>query len=916
MKRLVFILALALTAGNASAALTAWTQGSNPAQVSTAANYERAMITASDGWIWYCLRHNAGDESLVLNGSSGDMQGYIKSPLYSNGCRAISFWYYKTSTNTSVRCKLEIVQAGAVVYEQVLTPTERATWYQASFDDISIDGEYQVVITNISNTSAQATAQLVVQLKDIRIMGTIPAHTYQIHAPKEAQVYVGKKDQSVVVAGNYLYMHYVPFTEKAAAAVQETDTSRIWYYNLSGQHNFRISMAGGITQVGLFTPRSAGAVDTSRTFTAADMAAHAPSAIDHDVNHLAGRNVADIYLNINAAGHLRMALSDTFQIVHERNWQAINTDVDNYFIEPDYHYYVLNENGQPSNAVISISSGGVIHAHSAGTAIVLVSYDAMVAHHTANVGSVPAFFSALWAENTGVFVVSIAQSVDDGMRSNMAVNPYWSAQGNDRLDTFAIDAEHDVLYYEASKGSFHYTFRPDGVSQVDLAVPILDDNLAHYVGFGTDSVISHSDGSYTLKLSMGRNIVRMTSPSGSRIYQVLTAKPAAWSIENVSHSGQALAAGDTFAVVFNTIYHPAGKLAGIYNMSAGIQYTGFNTDFPLILGPGQYTFASRAQRYQRVIPQDYDGDEVALTNGTLKVNGFGSHYGAHRGIMINTGVPPNLNASIRLAYCGVLPDIIIPLSGAVDGISVDRRSVSMHIGDTIAVNASISPADARNRGVVWTSSNPNAAIVLPDGKIIAVGIGNAVIIAANASNGRFVDTCNVSVLPTFVSSIALNHTEDTLGVGATLQLHAYVLPANATNGGIVWSSSNDDVARVDNDGLVRTFASGEALIAAAAADGGGASAVCRIVVSITAATGINTDAKSPVVAFPNPFSSYISVQSDSDSQAVLYNSIGMQVMSIDLRTGSNIIAASWLPSGIYILKVGIFNVKLLKMSIK
>jgi len=385
---------------------------------------------------------------------------------------------------------------------------------------------------------------------------------------------------------------------------------------------------------------------------------------------------------------------DAFQIINCRNWQAINTDVDNYFIAPDFHYTVINETGAVDNTVVTVSDKGVITAKSAGTAIVLVTYDAMVAHHTTNVGNNGnAFFSAIWPENTGVFVVTVGAPATSGITPNMNIGGYWNNEGNDKVDGTALDSEHDVLYYEESTGGFDYTFKPEGAVAVSVANPAIGANSVSYSGF--TPVAKNDDGTYTVKVTFGRNIVRLTSSAGASEYQVITAKPVTWTVSNLTHEGEKFVAGDQVSVKFNTLYHPANKLSGIYNMSAGIQYTGENVNFPLILGPGQYTFASRAQEYKMTIPADYSGDEYVLTNGVIKVNGFGSYYGEHRNITLQNGVDPNLNASVRLAYFGSLPDIVLPFAG---------------IPPTVPGNLIATPVDGVSVFLQWAASKDNVAV--------------------------------------------------------------------------------------------------------------------------------------------------------------------------------------------------------------
>jgi hypothetical protein len=288
-------------------------------------------------------------------------------------------------------------------------------------------------------------------------------------------------------------------------------------------------------------------------------------------------------------------------------------------------------------------------------------------------------------------VVSVNAPKESGIESNMLINQYWSdINENDKVENTLIDAEHDVLYYESGKGSFAYTFKPEGVSAVLLAKPVVGENILSYSGFGTDGVTANADGSYTVNVTFGRNIVKLVSAGGNAVYQVLTAKPVTCEIKNLTNPDEKISAGDEISVKFNTLYHPSNKLSGIYNMSAGIQYTGENVNFPLTLESGQYTFASRAQEYKMTIPKDFTGNEYVLTNGVIKVQGFGNYYGAHRQISLQNGVDPNLNASVRTAYFGSLPDIHIHLKdkSSIQSPKMDKMTVYPNpFTDYIMVNA-------------------------------------------------------------------------------------------------------------------------------------------------------------------------------------------------------------------------------------
>jgi hypothetical protein len=315
----------------------------------------------------------------------------------------------------------------------------------------------------------------------------------------------------------------------------------------------------------------------------------------------------------------------------------------------------------------------------------------------------------LWGENTAVFVVAVNQP-EANITTNMTLNAYWAQDGTDKTNGVAIDAEHDVLYFEADKGSFHYTFTPEGATQVLVATPTVSATATSYSGFSTDSVTINGDGSYTVKLGFGRNIVKLVSASGAT-YQVITAKPVTYTVSNKTHPDEPFRPGDEVSVLFNTLYHPANKMSGIYNMSAGIQYSNAFTNFWLILGPGQYTFASRAQEYKIIIPDTLTASEFVLDKGVIKVKGYGSYYGAHRNISIQSGVNPNLSASVREAYFGSIPDIRIAIPSNNTGISTITAGGSISVYPNPFADYIVVEAKSDNRATIYDISGKQVLTV-------------------------------------------------------------------------------------------------------------------------------------------------------------------------------------------------------------
>ena len=268
--------------------------------------------------------------------------------------------------------------------------------------------------------------------------------------------------------------------------------------------------------------------------------------------------MADIYLNINPQGYLKLdSIGQTYQIVNLRNWEAVDSITNNYFIEPDYHYTVIDESGSPSSNVVTIDENGLLSAVGTGTAIVLVTYDAI---NIQNAVGGP-FFGAIWQENTGVFVVSVgaeASGIETGMTMNEGKNT-----ADSKLSGDAIDAEHDVIYFVGEKGEYTFTTVTDDVS-VYAANPTVSDKMT-FNGF--KAVKKNIDGSVTVPLVEGRNIVKLEK-NGKTEYQIITAKKVEYTI----NGGEPVKVGDTISIVFDKIYNPVGKLAGVYNPTTDIVY--------------------------------------------------------------------------------------------------------------------------------------------------------------------------------------------------------------------------------------------------------------------------------------------------------------------------------------------------------
>ncbi len=139
----------------------------------------------------------------------------------------------------------------------------------------------------------------------------------------------------------------------------------------------------------------------------------------------------------------------------------------------------------------------------------------------------------------------------------------------------------------------------------------------------------------------------------------------------------------------------------------------------------------------------------------------------------------------------------------LQGLRVDKSAVFLKIGEEAVVSAILSPSTATNKDVEWISSDESVAIVDAMGRITAIGSGDTVI-CVQSKDGMFKSYCVVSVAPVITQYLVVSagYVSTTRLPGEAIQLTARVMPENATNKNVTWSSSNTAVATVDENGLV------------------------------------------------------------------------------------------------------------------
>lgn len=174
----------------------------------------------------------------------------------------------------------------------------------------------------------------------------------------------------------------------------------------------------------------------------------------------------------------------------------------------------------------------------------------------------------------------------------------------------------------------------------------------------------------------------------------------------------------------------------------------------------------------------------------------------------------------------------------VTKISLSASTLLTKVGCTEKITATVTPTNADNRAVTWSSSAPTVASVDQSGNIIAKSVGNATITVKAKDGSGVTATCWVNVTDIKVTGITLNKTTLNIKTGATEQLTAKVQPTDATNSKVTWSSNKPTVAEVDQTGMITAKKEGSAVITVTAQDGSGKTATCQVNVTDIKVSGI------------------------------------------------------------------------------
>jgi len=234
----------------------------------------------------------------------------------------------------------------------------------------------------------------------------------------------------------------------------------------------------------------------------------------------------------------------------------------------------------------------------------------------------------------------------------------------------------------------------------------------------------------------------------------------------------------------------------------------------------------------------------------------------------------------------------------VTAMTIDKDTVSLPVGKKDTLTARILPAEALNKKVTWTSTNPSFAAVerLTDTTAVVTGktVGVAMIVG-ETEDGNFKDTCYIYVRNAVeLKAIKLDKQKIRLKLNTTDTLAVAFSPANASDQRVKFLSADTSIATVDANGVIKGLKTGTVYVSVTSLEGGFKDS-CEVTVydpspNVETATGVN------IWSAENG----LRVQSDKARTLAVY-SISGALYRKETVVGDRFIA---LPSGLYIVTLG------------
>lgn len=394
---------------------------------------------------------------------------------------------------------------------------------------------------------------------------------------------------------------------------------------------------------------------------------------------------------------------------------------------------------------------------------------------------------------------------------------------------------------ETLTGDLHYNYSSEDIYDVSY------ETLSTSYGFSAQLKLDETSVSITGKFpSEGTYKVSITNGTITSNEISLTVTKAATTTWNLVTDDSSLKAGDVIVIGESSKGKTAGDITSQYMSAIGTTFSSDKiSDLPedtvqLTLGgqSGAWTLANNEGKLlgATAVKKLAWGSgtttwSISISDGNATIQNGTSSYGRFL-YNANSGQERFTSYSSDTSTSMILPQIYRGGTATpvyATDINLDKSSTNLTIGEEETLTVSYTPSNTNVKDIDWTTGNSDVAKV-SNGKITAIGIGSTVITATYTKQDKTTisKTCSVEISGISVSSVSLDKTSITLKEGAQETLTETVLPTNASNKNVSWSTSDSSVATVAN-GTVTAVKEGSATITVTTQDGG-KTATCTVTV--------------------------------------------------------------------------------------
>ena len=331
-------------------------------------------------------------------------------------------------------------------------------------------------------------------LSDAQMSGFLiaPKTTIQLEVEKDAEVQIV-----------HLQKFYRPKEYIEGKIIETKETTNIWEFEVPlydngtiGGLNYEVRKEGKITQAkNIVVSEYAGNKKILKVPTLKDN----PATQKKDSSQ--GYYQASVLLNGPTSKMVSLKTGETFDIWASRAWQAVVSTTGNYYVDPDFHYTVVEGDS------IQVREDGRVLAKKKGVSVVQITYDALEYNtEKSNLRDENELmvYSAIWPERTGVLVFNVGDSNTDNINTNIGLT------------------EYDTVYYAKTingknKDTYaEYSFTPKANGNITVRV---QKPLEKDWNSGWETYNAEKDGSYKIKLYAGPNIVEVRTENSAKYHQ-------------------------------------------------------------------------------------------------------------------------------------------------------------------------------------------------------------------------------------------------------------------------------------------------------------------------------------------------------------------------------------------------------------